>query len=381
VAGITQQIQQMGTGRPQSAVPCYKMEAVPRGHCVIINNKTFHRDPPSRNPALETRHGTDVDRGYPELETDATSLGKEQKLIPNEADFLLAYSTVPGFVSYRNATQGSWFIGKLTELLNKHAHDHDIMDILTMVKHEVGKTTGRDGVMQAPATLTALRKKVYISPHAGLRVLLLGKTGAAKSSLGNTLLGRTAFRAEGGNQPITLQCQREEEIRGKENVLLETSSLQITDTPGLCDTHRSELDISRELLNGLTLTAPGPHVILMVLRCDRRFIQEEREAYWSLKTLLGPGICNHMICIFNGMDTYEDYDDDGGSTIGEDACSRGRLGLREECREMLKQELQRSSSALQQVLDDAGGRYMGMNNNASRDIRDRQAQDLITKML
>ena len=26
------------------------------------------------------------------------------------ADFLIAYSTVPGFYSWRNTTQGSWFI-------------------------------------------------------------------------------------------------------------------------------------------------------------------------------------------------------------------------------------------------------------------------------
>ncbi|KAK7480059.1 hypothetical protein BaRGS_00028696, partial [Batillaria attramentaria] len=311
-------------------------------------------------------HGqTFVPPGHPDLDTDATSLGKEQKLVPNEADFLLAYSTVPGFVSYRDATQGSLFIGKLKELLNKHAHDHDIMDILTMVKHEVGKTPGKDGVMQAPATLTTLRKKVYLSPQARLRVLLLGETtGAGKSSLGNTLLGRTAFRAEGGSQSITLQCQREEEIRGKENVLLEPSSLQITDTPAVCNTLRSELDISRELLNALPLTAPGPHVILMVLRCDRRFSQEYK-AYKRLKALFGPGMCDHMILIFNAMDTYKD------STL-------------EEMREALGNEIQSvraSMPNLQEVLNDADGRYMGIDNVASPDIRDRQAQDLIAMML
>ena len=45
-----------------------------------------------------------------------------QETIPNEADFLMAYSTIPGFVSYRSKSSGSWFISKLCEMLDKHAH-------------------------------------------------------------------------------------------------------------------------------------------------------------------------------------------------------------------------------------------------------------------
>ena len=44
-------------------------------------------------------------------------------LIPNESDFLLGYATVPGFVSYRSKMQGSWYITKLTEVLNKYAYE------------------------------------------------------------------------------------------------------------------------------------------------------------------------------------------------------------------------------------------------------------------
>ena len=54
-------------------------------------------------------------------------------LIPNEADFLLGYATVPGFVSYRSRSRGSWYITKLTEVLNKHAHRYGGFH-LTMLK-------------------------------------------------------------------------------------------------------------------------------------------------------------------------------------------------------------------------------------------------------
>ena len=52
------------------------------------------------------------------METDGPG-----ELIPNESDFLLGYATVPGFVSYRSKTRGSWYVTKLTELLNKYAYE------------------------------------------------------------------------------------------------------------------------------------------------------------------------------------------------------------------------------------------------------------------
>ena len=48
---------------------------------------------------------------------------------------------------------------------------------------------------------------------------------------------------------------------------------QVTDTPGLCDTHRDEEDVLREVGKSVAVASPGPHVILMVLRCDKRFTE------------------------------------------------------------------------------------------------------------
>ncbi|KAK7113275.1 uncharacterized protein [Littorina saxatilis] len=94
-----------------------------------------------------------------EVEEDAPPA----ELIPNESDFLLGYATVPGFVSYRSKTRGSWYITKLTEMLQKHAEDHDILDILTLVNFEVGKGDALiEGghFKQSPAPMYSLRKKL-----------------------------------------------------------------------------------------------------------------------------------------------------------------------------------------------------------------------------
>ena len=57
-----------------------------------------------------------------QMDSDMVADGPSE-LIPNESDFLLGYATVPGFVSYRSKTRGSWYITKLTECLNKYAYE------------------------------------------------------------------------------------------------------------------------------------------------------------------------------------------------------------------------------------------------------------------
>ena len=47
--------------------------------------------------------------------------------------------------------------------------------------------------------------------------------------------------------------------------------LQVTDTPGLCKTHRSDDLIYKEVGKGVAVASPGPHVFIFTTRCDRRF--------------------------------------------------------------------------------------------------------------
>lgn len=57
--------------------------------------------------------------------------------IPSEADFLMIYSTMPGYYAWRNSQKGSWFIQALCETLNKHGHEWDLLKILTKVNRRV----------------------------------------------------------------------------------------------------------------------------------------------------------------------------------------------------------------------------------------------------
>ncbi|XP_046667717.1 caspase-1-like isoform X3 [Homalodisca vitripennis] len=57
--------------------------------------------------------------------------------IPAHADFLIAYSTIPGFYSWRNTMRGSWFMQALCEEINEHGFTIDMLTLLTFVNRKV----------------------------------------------------------------------------------------------------------------------------------------------------------------------------------------------------------------------------------------------------
>jgi caspase 7 len=72
--------------------------------------------------------------------------------IPSHADFLIAYSTIPGFYSWRNTTDGSWFVQALCDVLQRNGHSHDLLSNLTRVARKMAfdfkSNNPRDVVME-----------------------------------------------------------------------------------------------------------------------------------------------------------------------------------------------------------------------------------------
>ncbi|XP_052235568.1 caspase-8-like [Dreissena polymorpha] len=107
------------------------------------------------------------ERDAPEPFNDVEVDTLPREMLPNEADFLLGYATVPGYVSFRSRNQGSWYIRKLCEYLGKYANKHHLLDILTEVNREVAKADANlDGgrYKQVPAPTYTLRKRLYLRP-------------------------------------------------------------------------------------------------------------------------------------------------------------------------------------------------------------------------
>ncbi|XP_016774861.2 caspase-7 isoform X7 [Pan troglodytes] len=120
---------------------------------------------------IQACRGTELDDGIqadsgPINDTDANPRYK----IPVEADFLFAYSTVPGYYSWRSPGRGSWFVQALCSILEEHGKDLEIMQILTRVNDRVARHFESQSddprfheKKQIPCVVSMLTKELYFS--------------------------------------------------------------------------------------------------------------------------------------------------------------------------------------------------------------------------
>ena len=113
-----------------------------------------------------------------EVETSlvTSDTGGDRTLIPKlptEADFLVCYSTVKGYLSLRRFTlgmetspdMGTWLISTLTQVFEERMKEDDVMQMLTRVNAWVANMATRDdhenGMKQMPVQMHMLRHRVF----------------------------------------------------------------------------------------------------------------------------------------------------------------------------------------------------------------------------
>uniref|UniRef100_A0A5S6QA57 Caspase family p20 domain-containing protein n=1 Tax=Trichuris muris TaxID=70415 RepID=A0A5S6QA57_TRIMR len=95
---------------------------------------------------------------------DENDAGDLRKKIPSQADILIAYSTIPGYVSWRNSARGSWFVQAICEVFSKYACKEEVLHLLTRVNDVVATKMSACGHVQVPEPCSRLRKKFYFLP-------------------------------------------------------------------------------------------------------------------------------------------------------------------------------------------------------------------------
>ncbi|XP_060708378.1 caspase-9 isoform X1 [Hemiscyllium ocellatum] len=101
------------------------------------------------------------------LQTDATPCPAEDEpdavsSLPTPSDILVSYSTFPGYVSWRDKKDGSWYMKTLVNIFSKYAHSDDLQILLTRVTRSISENEEAKGVYkQIPGSFNFLRKQLY----------------------------------------------------------------------------------------------------------------------------------------------------------------------------------------------------------------------------
>ncbi|NWW86668.1 CASP9 protein, partial [Rhynochetos jubatus] len=80
--------------------------------------------------------------------------------LPTPSDILVSYSTFPGFVSWREASTGSWYVETLDSMLEQYAHSEDLLSMLLRVANAV---SAKGKYKQIPGCFNFLRKKFFFA--------------------------------------------------------------------------------------------------------------------------------------------------------------------------------------------------------------------------
>lgn len=137
-------------------------------------------------------------------------------------------------------------------------------------------------------------KFLYSGVAVYVNVILLGKAGSGKSTVGNIISGGVPFKVSPHAQLVTTECQ-------EANVHINDVLINIVDTPGLfnlnIDNYRVQAMIGEYLKTHKYLF---PLIVVLCIEDGVRFTKEDESVLNRIKEIFGTQILRNLIVVFTG---------------------------------------------------------------------------------